>query len=101
MRRFKAKIIINASIEIIEELAKYLKKKYPDKSLSFYIESELSERELEILKLVCEGKNNKEISNRLHISNYTVTAHLSRVCEKLCVRDRIQAVIKALRENII
>jgi DNA-binding NarL/FixJ family response regulator len=59
------------------------------------IQSLLSEREIEILKLVGEGKNNKEISQLLHITEGTVKNYVSRIFSQLDARDRIQAALLA------
>ena len=55
----------------------------------------LSERELEILRLVATGASNREIANSLFISEGTVKNHLTSILGKLEARDRTQAVIKA------
>jgi DNA-binding NarL/FixJ family response regulator len=57
----------------------------------------LSARELEILALVAEGFSNKEIADRLHISNATVRTHLMHIYEKLHVRCRTEAAARYLR----
>ncbi len=64
-------------------------------------ESELTGRELEVLQLIVEGKSNPEIAEQLCISIHTAKAHVGSILNKLCVNDRVQAAIKALRENII
>jgi DNA-binding NarL/FixJ family response regulator len=61
----------------------------------------LSERQLGILKLIVQGKSNKEISTELSISIHTVKIHVRNIIQKLCVDDRTQAAIKALQENIV
>ena len=61
----------------------------------------LTNRELEILKLVVEGKNNTEIAKELVVSVNTVKAHLTNIFQKMKVKDRVQAVVKAIQENII
>jgi DNA-binding NarL/FixJ family response regulator len=61
----------------------------------------LSNRELEILILVAQGKNNKEIAAELVIAEGTVKNHLSSILGKLGARDRIQAVVKARELSII
>jgi DNA-binding NarL/FixJ family response regulator len=55
----------------------------------------LSERELEILRLVASGASNREIASTLVIAEGTVKNHLTHILEKLGVRDRMQAVLKA------
>ena len=68
------------------------------------IESNLdrpSKREIQILKLVAEGKKNKEIGNHLCISSRTVQGHLRNLFSKLKVCSRTEAVSKALSENIL
>lgn len=61
----------------------------------------LTNREIEILKLVVEGKNNTEIAKELIVSVNTVKAHLTNIFQKMKVKDRVQAVVKAIQENII
>lgn len=64
-------------------------------------ESDLTERELEVLQLIVEGKSNPEIADQLCISIHTAKAHVGSILNKLCVNDRVQAAIKALKENIV
>jgi len=60
---------------------------------------ELSQREIEILQAVSEGKSNKEIAEKLFISEKTVKAHLRSIFRKLDVGDRTQAVAYAMRKG--
>lgn len=62
---------------------------------------ELSARELEILRLVAEGRANKAIAWQLAISEDTVKAHMKSIFGKLAVTDRTQAVTSALRRGMI
>ena len=62
---------------------------------------ELSDRELEVLKLIVEGVANQEISKRLFISHNTVKSHIKHVLDKLSVSDRTQAAVKAIREGLV
>lgn len=65
------------------------------------VESDLTERELEVLQLVVEGKSNPEIADKLCISIHTAKAHVGSILNKLSVNDRVQAAIKALKEHIV
>lgn len=66
-----------------------------------FLTDPLSNREIEILKLVATGASNKEIANELYISEGTVKNHLSSILSKLGVRDRMQAILKAKEYGII
>ena len=61
----------------------------------------LSDRELEILRLIAKGFLNKEIAKTLYISEKTVKNHVSNIFKKLKVSDRTQAAVFALKHNII
>jgi len=56
---------------------------------------QLTEREHEILTLVAQGASNREIGERLFITEGTVKNHLSNILSKMGVRDRTQAALKA------
>ncbi len=60
----------------------------------------LTQREVEILKLVAEGLTNQEIADRLVVSERTVRAHVSNILAKLHLANRTQAALYALREGI-
>ncbi|WP_077370055.1 response regulator [Anaerosalibacter sp. Marseille-P3206] len=60
----------------------------------------LTKREYEVLTLVAEGLNNKEIASKLFISEKTVKNHVSNIFKKIKVNDRIQAAIFAFKNNI-
>jgi NarL family two-component system response regulator LiaR len=62
---------------------------------------DLTPRELEILKLVGEGLRNKEIAQRLVISEKTVKNHINNIFSKLHVLDRSQAVLYAIRKGLV
>ena len=61
----------------------------------------LTEREIEVLKQVAEGNRNREIAERLFISEETVKVHIKHIMEKLGASDRTQAVSIGLRRGII
>jgi DNA-binding NarL/FixJ family response regulator len=64
-------------------------------------EENLSPRETEVLQLISEGNSNKEIGNRLFISEETVKGHVKNILGKLGANDRTQAVSIAIRRGII
>ena len=64
-------------------------------------EEPLSEREVEVLKLVATGLANSDIAERLAISERTVGAHISRILDKLGLTNRTQAALYALREGLV
>lgn len=61
----------------------------------------LSQREIEVLKLVARGLNNKEISQALFITEGTVKNHISSIFSKLHMRDRTQAVLYAIKRGLV
>ncbi len=63
--------------------------------------TQLTERELEVLKLLVAGKSNTEIASELIVSVHTAKAHVCSILQKLCVDDRVQAAVKAIKENIV
>ena len=65
------------------------------------LEHDLTDREITVLRLVAEGKTNKEIANDLDLSEKTVKNHVRNIFHKLHVYDRTQAAIHAIRKGII
>ena len=65
------------------------------------VKSQLSAREFEVLGLVVKGKSNTEIGKELFISVHTSKAHVCSILQKLCVNDRVQAAVKAVKENLV
>jgi DNA-binding NarL/FixJ family response regulator len=61
----------------------------------------LSERELQVLRLVAEGKGNQEIGEALYIGQSTVRNHISSILMKLQVDNRVQAAVRAVRDRIV
>jgi DNA-binding NarL/FixJ family response regulator len=65
------------------------------------IRTELSDREIEVLKLIANGKDNAMIAGELHISPKTVKNHISNILMKLQIQNRIQAAVYAVRSGIV
>jgi DNA-binding NarL/FixJ family response regulator len=65
------------------------------------IRAELSDREVEVLKLIANGKDNAEIARELFISPKTVKNHISNILMKLQIENRIQAAVYAVRSGIV
>ena len=61
----------------------------------------LTERELEVLKLVAKGMNNRDIGSELFISENTVKNHVRNILEKLHLHSRMEAVVYAVREKLL
>jgi DNA-binding NarL/FixJ family response regulator len=61
----------------------------------------LTDRELEVLKLVAKGMNNRDIGNELFISENTVKNHVRNILEKLHLHSRMEAVVYAVREKLL
>ena len=61
----------------------------------------LTERETEVLRLLVKGKSNTEIAKDLIVSVHTAKAHVCSILQKLCVDDRVQAAVKAVREHLV
>ncbi|MEX2458594.1 MAG: response regulator transcription factor [Actinomycetota bacterium] len=61
----------------------------------------LTEREMEVLRLVAQGMNNRDISKELSISENTVKNHIRNILEKLHLHSRLEAVVYAAREKLL
>jgi NarL family two-component system response regulator LiaR len=61
----------------------------------------LTERELEVLRLVAQGSGNQEMAERLWITEATVRSHVSKILSKLHLANRVQAALYALREGLV
>ncbi|PAB59211.1 response regulator [Anaeromicrobium sediminis] len=81
-------------------LAKVIHFKENDKKYEESKKNKLTRREYEVLELIADGKNNKEIAKDLFISEKTVKNHVSNIFKKLEVNDRTQAAIYAYKNNI-
>lgn len=61
----------------------------------------LTEREFEVLKHLVMGKSNTEIAKELIVSVHTAKAHVCSILQKMCVSDRVQAAVKAVKEGLV
>ena len=61
----------------------------------------LTQRELEILELIVTDCSNRQIAEKLTITVGTAITHVSSILNKLCVSDRTEAAVKALREGLV
>jgi DNA-binding NarL/FixJ family response regulator len=71
-----------------------------DTEMADSIRTELSDRELEVLKLIANGKDNAQIAAELVISPKTVKNHISNILMKLQIQNRIQAAVYAVRSGL-
>ena len=84
------------------ELTPLLNRKMAEKEeLNSNLKDPLTDREMQVLKLITEGLYNKEIANILDISERTVKNHVSKIFKKINVTDRTQAAVYALRNNLV
>ena len=61
----------------------------------------LTDREMEVLRLVARGLNNRDIARQLFISENTVKNHIRNILEKLQLHSRMEAVVYAVREKLL
>lgn len=61
----------------------------------------LTDREKEVLKHLVSGKSNTEIAKELIVSVHTAKAHVCSILQKMCVNDRVQAAVKAVKEGLV
>lgn len=81
--------------KVLSEFSRLAANPVSGKSSQHKLEEPLTDREMDVLLVLAEGLSNKEISERLFITEGTVKNHVSNLIAKLNVRDRTQAIIKA------
>jgi DNA-binding NarL/FixJ family response regulator len=89
------------SPQIASKLLQRLRAHTPDMVAAQTVRAELSDRELEVLRLIANGKDNAEIARELFISPKTVKNHISNILMKLQIENRIQAAVYAVRSGIV
>jgi two-component system NarL family response regulator len=97
---YRGESLIHPSVasKILAEFSLLAQKKGKKPS---WVEHDLTEREITVLRLVADGKTNKEIANSLDLSEKTVKNHVRNIFHKLQVYDRTQAAILAIRKGLI
>lgn len=70
-------------------------------STDVYEWSQLTSRERDVVKLLCDGYSNREIASTLFLSEPTVKTHVAHIASKVDARDRLQIVVKAYRSNVL
>ena len=82
--------------QIAKKVIEHLKPPTPASNLG-----QLSQREMEVLRLMVDGKSNPEIAAVLYLSPNTVKTHVRGIMNKLAVDDRVQAAVVALRSGLV
>lgn len=82
-------------------LARILSESNSNVGEAFVSDIIITNREIQVLKYLAEGLNNYEISGKMNVSVHTIKAHIHNIFDKLSVQGRTQAVVKALKDNLI
>jgi two-component system NarL family response regulator len=96
----KANELLNA-IRMVNRGQQYIPPEVGAKLVQRMSNPELSERELEVLRLMAQGMSNSDIATALTLGESTVKSHVNRILSKLGVSDRTQAVIIAVKRGIV
>jgi DNA-binding NarL/FixJ family response regulator len=89
------------SPQIASKVLRRLRSQSTSEDAAATIRAELSDREIEVLKLIANGKDNAQIARELFISPKTVKNHISNILMKLQIENRIQAAVYAVRSGIV
>ncbi len=89
------------AIRIVASGQKYIPPAFWAKLEMRFHEPELSDRQLEVLRLITNGKSNQEIGATLYITEDTVKYHVNNILSKLGVNDRTQAAMLALKRGMV
>ena len=89
------------SPQVAALLLERLRDSFPATDLPDDISPQLTKRELEVLSLIADGKENAEIAESLVISQHTAKNHVSSILAKLEVENRIQAAVYAVRQRLV
>jgi Response regulator containing a CheY-like receiver domain and an HTH DNA-binding domain len=94
------KVMLEA-IRTVNGGKRYIPRQIAQRLAERMMRTELTARELEILKMLAKGPTNKQIGHALGISDYTVRNHVNSIIEKLEVSDRTEAATTAIQRGII
>jgi two-component system, NarL family, response regulator LiaR len=89
------------SPQIASKVLRELRAARPAPRAAEHLRTELTDRELEVLRLIANGKDNSQIAAELYISPKTVKNHISNILMKLQIENRIQAAVYAVRSGIV
>jgi DNA-binding NarL/FixJ family response regulator len=95
--------LINPSMagKLLNEFATLARRDAEDEPAKHAPAPKLTDREMEVLRLVARGMNNRDIAKELFISENTVKNHVRNILEKLQIHSRMEAVMIAVREKLI
>lgn len=94
-----AKIVLrNINKRTTQQESQIIAEKTPSKLV---MAAGLTPREIEVLKLIVDGLSNPQIAEKLFITRATAKAHVHSILQKLCVDDRTQAAVMAMREGLV
>jgi DNA-binding NarL/FixJ family response regulator len=89
------------SPRIAAKVLAWIRDRRPDRQEAAAADTDLSEREIEVLRLLADGKGNAEIAQELYISPKTVKNHIASILVKLQIENRIQAAVYAVKAGIV
>lgn len=92
---------LSGGLSLQEDVAAKVIPKLLEEQKTPVVDASITPRELSIIRLVGEGRSNREIANELGLSIGTVKNHVSQIMDKLDLRDRTQLAIYAIRHNVV
>jgi len=92
---------LTSAIQAVHSGKAYIPAEIAERLAGRFAGSELTEREMDVLRLIVRGNSNKEIATKLFISEATVKTHINNLLSKLGVTDRTQATTTALQRGIV
>ena len=101
--KFRAAVEAESPLQVVGTITAYaaLMAKRSEDRRNQVPAPKLTDRELEVLKLVARGLNNRDIAKELFISENTVKNHIRNILEKLQLHSRMEAVVYAVREKLL